>query len=340
MAAKRPTKRKSVPVAAGAGSVASVAAPARLTWRERLPELHPRRFFLETWQQIDEESARERAKLGPAGKHREWSVILAFAMGAAFLTVMDNEYFGGRDAYNDFVPWLTHFAWFRDLAAPHFLTGGDASTDGGSLYEAIQASRFYTLGGHAWWAIWRVIGYFLLPVLLIKVGFRALGLPTRLRDYGLETKGFSQHVWIYFTLFGIVLLAVIAVSYTHSFSHYYPFYKGAKRSWFDFFTWEVLYAAQFFSLEFFFRGFWLAACRRAMGSYAIFAMIVPYCMIHFGKPMPEAFGAIIAGIALGTLAMKTRSIWSGFLIHVSVAISMDVAALLQSAHLPRTFWPG
>ena len=58
-------------------------------------------------------------------------------------------------------------------------------------------------------------------------------------------------------------------------------------------------------------------------------MVVPYNMIHYGKPFLEANAAIIAGIVLGTLALKTRSIWCGFLIHVSVAISMDLAALIQ-----------
>jgi membrane protease YdiL (CAAX protease family) len=77
-----------------------------------------------------------------------------------------------------------------------------------------------------------------------------------------------------------------------------------------------------------------------MGSHAIFAMVVPYCMIHYGKPFPETMGAIVAGIVLGTLAMKTRSIWSGFLIHVSVAISMDVAALMQTEGMPTTWYPG
>jgi membrane protease YdiL (CAAX protease family) len=104
-------------------------------------------------------------------------------------------------------------------------------------------------------------------------------------------------------------------------------------------VWEVLYAAQFFSLEFFFRGYWLRSMRTALGSNAIFAMVVPYCMIHFGKPFPETLAAIAAGVFLGTLAMKTRSIWSGFLIHVSVAISMDLAALLATDGLPTQTWP-
>ena len=56
-------------------------------------------------------------------------------------------------------------------------------------------------------------------------------------------------------------------------------------------------------------------------------------MIHFGKPLPETIGAIIAGIFLGTLALWTRSIWLGFLIHVSVALSMDITAMAYRGDL-------
>jgi membrane protease YdiL (CAAX protease family) len=120
---------------------------------------------------------------------------------------------------------------------------------------------------------------------------------------------------------------VIIASKTATFRHTYPFYRMANRSSFDLWAWEVLYAAQFVSLEFFFRGFLLQGLRRALGANAIFVMIVPYCMIHYGKPMAETFGAIGAGLILGTLAMRTRSIWGGVLIHIGVATTMDVLAL-------------
>jgi len=58
-------------------------------------------------------------------------------------------------------------------------------------------------------------------------------------------------------------------------------------------------------------------------------MLIPYCMIHFQKPLLETFGAIVAGLILGLLALRTRSIWGGATIHVAVATSMDVAALIQ-----------
>ena len=62
-------------------------------------------------------------------------------------------------------------------------------------------------------------------------------------------------------------------------------------------------------------------------------------MIHFGKPFLEANGAIVAGIALGSLSMKTKSIYQGFFVHITVAGLMDWLALWHRHALPTVFWP-
>ncbi|MBE7525992.1 CPBP family intramembrane metalloprotease [candidate division WWE3 bacterium] len=64
-----------------------------------------------------------------------------------------------------------------------------------------------------------------------------------------------------------------------------------------------------------------------------FVMVIPYCMIHFGKPMPETFAAIIAGVVLGFLSLKSKSIWLGVMIHCSVALTMDLCALYRKGLL-------
>jgi NaMN:DMB phosphoribosyltransferase len=61
-------------------------------------------------------------------------------------------------------------------------------------------------------------------------------------------------------------------------------------------------------------------------------------MIHYGKPYLEANGAIVAGIVLGSLAMRTRSIYAGFLVHITVALGMDVLALWHRHALPTHLW--
>ena len=99
------------------------------------------------------------------------------------------------------------------------------------------------------------------------------------------------------------------------------------------FIWEIVYFVQFFALEFFFRGFMLHGTKQQFGYYSVFVMTIPYCMIHYGKPLPETIAAIVAGIVLGTLSLKSRSIWLGVAIHYSVAITMDLCSLWQKGLL-------
>jgi membrane protease YdiL (CAAX protease family) len=197
-----------------------------------------------------------------------------------------------------------------------------------------KLAKYDELYGFGWWAFARVSGY-LAPFAMWKFFFR----DDSLLDMGLRVKGFMQHAWIYGLFLAIVLPVALLVSRQPDFGTYYPFYKQCSRSWYDFLSWEAMYYAQFFGLEMFFRGFWLGALRRSFGSGAIFAMAVPYCMIHYGKPYLEANGAIVAGIALGSLSMKTKSIYQGFLVHITVAALMDWLSLWHRHALPTVFWP-
>lgn len=168
--------------------------------------------------------------------------------------------------------------------------------------------------------------YFLVPVLVIKILFRE-----DLGAYGLQWKGAFKDYWIYLVMLCVMIPLVAFFSTTASFQAKYPFYDLAQgeKLWPYFWMWEGMYFLQFFALEFFFRGFMTHGLKHRFGFYSVFVMTIPYCMIHFGKPLPETIAAIAAGIVLGALSLKSRSILLGVAIHYSVGLMMDLASLWQ-----------
>ena len=243
-----------------------------------------KRISVDQWRAIDAETVRGPSEAGTTSL----TVLMVLVTVAVSLTLQ--ECLGSRDVYERWFPY--------------------------------DGSRYWELRGLAWWAGWRVIGYAIVPMIVLAF------LPgQRIRDYYVSPRGFFKHLWIFVALFGAFLPAVFVASTSDTFRHAYPFYRLANRSYADLVMWEALYGIQFVALEFFFRGFILQGLRRALGANAIFVMLVPYCMIHYGKPVPETLGAIAAGLVLGTLAMRTKSIWGGVLIHIGVATTMDVLAL-------------
>jgi len=141
----------------------------------------------------------------------------------------------------------------------------------------------------------------------------------------------GTHWRIYLLLYLMMLPVIFAASLRPEFIRVYPFVAIARSSLGYFALWEVAYLSQFFALEFFFRGFLLFTLARHMPkAVAIAAMVVPYTMIHYHKPMLEALGAIIGGCLLGYLALRYRSWVGGAFLHASVALTMDSAAVITS----------
>jgi membrane protease YdiL (CAAX protease family) len=179
------------------------------------------------------------------------------------------------------------------------------------------------------WALGQSAVYVVVPVTLIWL------MPNRrLKDYGVKLRNPLAYWWAYVLMYVGLLPAVIAASRIDQFRNTYPFYRlqVGEPLWPHLVAWEVVYAAQFIALEFFFRGFLLHGTRRRFGAYAILVMTVPYCMIHFGKPVQETVGSIVAGLLLGFMSLKTRSIWLGAALHIAVAWTMDAIALIRAGY--------
>jgi membrane protease YdiL (CAAX protease family) len=193
------------------------------------------------------------------------------------------------------------------------------------------------LAPFAWWILGLLFIWLLVPLLWSRrLGFIA-------GDLGFRLGGLRRKFGVYALLFVPVALGILWASRRADFLDTYPLLRPehvTHWSWAVLLSYWALYALQFLCVEFFFRGYLLFTLERSLGPTAIAISVVPYCMIHFHKPLPEVLGAIIAGFVLGWLALETRSIWGGVLLHVAVALSMDIAALAQSPiGFPTTWAP-
>jgi hypothetical protein len=94
---------------------------------------------------------------------------------------------------------------------------------------------------------------------------------------------------------------------------------------------EVCYSLDFVNTEFFFRGFLILAFARFAGPRVILPMCVFYVAIHFEKPLGETISSFFGGWILGILAYETRSIYGGIIVHLGIALLMEVIAL--AAHV-------
>ena len=173
---------------------------------------------------------------------------------------------------------------------------------------------------YGYWAVSSLLIRVAIPAALVVLVFRE-----RLRDYGFRWS--RKHAGIYVGFYFAMLPLLYLASRQADFQQKYPFFAEAAEGGLPLVLYELCYGVQFFALEAFFRGFMIFGLQRRFGDYALLIMALPYCLIHFGKPLPETLGAIGAGLALGYLALRSGSFYLGALLHWGIALTMDLLAL-------------
>lgn len=209
-------------------------------------------------------------------------------------------------------------------------------TSGISGYVADLATgplaEFPGVGAYLWWG---------LTSMVLRVGIPLAIVVWVLRqspgDFGFRIRGTAKHIPMYAVMYLVMLPVLIWVSSFESFLSYYPFYARAVEGGAGFWLYELGYGLQFVGVEAFFRGFMTFGLLPRFGALSVVIMTVPYTMIHFSKPMPEAAAAIVAGLVLGTMAVRSRSFVPGIFLHVAVAITMDLLVLSRLGAIGNIF---
>lgn len=190
-------------------------------------------------------------------------------------------------------------------------------------------NQYRELLGYVWWGSWHYLAFLIIPMLTIKYV-----LKQPLSDYGWQWGSVTKHWLGYVLLASPIMFFAFLVSFRADFANHYPFYDFAHMSWLDLLIWECIYILQFVAVEFFFRGFLVNGLRVQFGSLSVAIMCLPYLMLHFPKLWLESTGAILFGLFLGILALRSKSIWGGVLVHVAIALMMDFMAMIQTKGLP------
>jgi uncharacterized protein len=168
---------------------------------------------------------------------------------------------------------------------------------------------------------------FLLPVFSIKFVLKG-----KLSDYGFRF-GDKKFGLITALLFFLVMLPVVWIaSASETFANTYPLGGSDLRTDFGLFLiYELCVLTYLLGWEFLWRGYMLFGLKPKLGYYAVFVQMIPFFILHRGKPEIEVFASIIAGLILGIQALRSNSFIYCWILHSLVMISIDSISVIRFA---------
>ena len=166
----------------------------------------------------------------------------------------------------------------------------------------------------------RIYGFFcygVIPFLIVAAWLQKSPL-----DFGLGFK-YTPQIWYWMLgLCPVMILLAYLGNKSEVGTNMYPQIRIAN--------WTpalVLYNAASWILyltgyEFFFRGFLLFGPLFVMDAWSAVALnAVIYALMHLQKNMRETIGSVPFGAVLAIIALQTGSIWTGLVIHITLAIA-------------------
>lgn len=124
--------------------------------------------------------------------------------------------------------------------------------------------------------------------------------------------------------YGVMFVILLGVIFSGEFRGKYPLCSAATASAGAFVVYEIALVGYFVCWEWLWRGFLQPVLQRPLGSWVVFVNMLPFVVAHFdNKPFLESLSSIAGGIALGWLALRTRSFWYGAFIHAATDLTLD-----------------
>lgn len=165
----------------------------------------------------------------------------------------------------------------------------------------------------------------IIPLLLIPIVLKG-----KLSDYGFRVGDYRFGLKSTLLFVAVMLPFLWIASGSESFAKTYP--QGGpfvRENISVLLYYELFVGFYMLAWEFFWRGYMMFGLKQKFGYYAIFIQMVPFFILHRGKPEIETFASIFAGLILGIQAWRSNSFIYCFLVHWSVMIFVDVVSVLR-----------
>ena len=177
---------------------------------------------------------------------------------------------------------------------------------------------------YLYWFIGDFFTFFILSIIVIK-----FILKENLRNYGLQFGDYRTGLILSAIFFLVMVPAIWFFSAEPDFSEKYPHLLSTRNNYKEFFIYESGMMLYMISWEFIWRGFMLFGLKEKFGYYSVMIQMIPFVILHNGKPAAETFGAIAGGIALGVLALRTNSILYCVITHMGIMFTIDLISTLR-----------
>ncbi len=190
--------------------------------------------------------------------------------------------------------------------------GGFLKRNASETVIAAAATLFFILDryhpiGREWLSTFLYYGVFPLAVILIILRKNPL-------DFGLR-RG-NPRIWGFYTVVTCLIAAIIL--YASSFdTALQSYYRNAD---FNFLTYFLTSCLSLAASEFMYRGFLLFGLKEKFKEGSILLQMIPFVLLHLGKPELETISTIITGVLFGWIAYRGKSYWPAFIIHLFINV--------------------
>lgn len=144
----------------------------------------------------------------------------------------------------------------------------------------------------------------------------------------------STKLWLIVGFALIFIPAALYLQHQSAFQASYPKLKAidslkeSSSYWKYAIGYEVLYLIDFITIEILFRGLLVQVLLKHRNVFAyILPMSLVYGVIHYAKPLVECVSSFFGGALLGYLTYKTNEIYWGILIHLYIALVIELVMI-------------